>query len=101
MTKPTITINGKKHELTKITGRSWRILSEFIDNAPEYTDADFIEKHAEFVAKFYDDVIVDDVLDLPIEEILPASAAIRKYVMESLTAKLEKIEKNSEADKEL
>ena len=102
MTKPTITtLDGKKHELKKITGRHWRILSEFIDTAPEYVDADFIEKHAAFIAQFYDGVTADDILDLPIEDILPASAAIRKYVMESLTDKLEKIEKNSEADKEL
>jgi len=100
MTKPTITtLDGKKHELKKITGRSWRILSEFIDAAPEYVDADFIEKHAAFIAAFYDDVTADDVLDLPIEEILPASAATRKFIMAQLTAKLETIEKNSEADK--
>lgn len=99
MTKPTITtLDGKKHELKKITGRSWRVLSEFIDTAPEYVDADFIEKHADFIAQFYDGVTADNVLDLPIEEILPASAAARKFVMELLTAKLEKIEKNSVAD---
>ena len=101
MTKPTVTtLDGKTHELARITGRHWRILSEFIDNAPEYVDADFIEKHAAFIAAFYDDVTVDDVLDLPIEEVLPASAAIRKFVMAQLTAKLEKIEKNVAADKE-
>lgn len=101
MTRPIITtLDGKTHELARITGRHWRILSEFIDNAPEYVDADFIEKHAAFIAAFYDDVTVDDVLDLPIEEILPASAAIRKFVMTQLTAKLEKIEKNVAADKE-
>lgn len=101
MTKPTVTtLDGKKHEMPRITGRHWRVLSEFIDAAPEYVDADFIEKHAAFIAAFfYDGVTVDDVLDLPIEEILPTSAAIRKFVMAQLTAKLEKIEKNSEADK--
>ena len=101
MMKPTITtLDGKTHELARITGRHWRILSEFIDAAPEYVDADFIEKHAAFIAAFFDDITADDVLDLPIEEILPASADIRKFVMAQLTAKLEKIEKNSVADKE-
>ena len=99
MTRPTITtLDGKKHELKKITGRSWRILAEFIDNQPEFVDVDFIEKHADFIANFYDGVTADNVLDLPIEDILPASANARKYVMEQLTAKLEKIEKNSVAD---
>lgn len=99
MTRPAITINGKKYEMKKLTGRDWRILGEFTDDAPKYDDADFIEKHAAFVAKFYDDLTADDVLDLPIEEILPASLAIRRYVMQCLTGKIEQVEKNSEADK--
>ena len=74
-------------------------MGEFVDSAPEYSDADFLEKHAAFIAQFYDSVSVDDVLDMPMEEILPASAAIRKFIMESLTARLEKIEKNSEEGK--
>lgn len=81
--------------MKKITGRHWRILSEFIDTAPEYVDAEFIEKHADFIAQFYDGVTADNIHDLPIEDILPASAAARKFVMELLTAKLEKIEKSS------
>ena len=101
MTRPTITtLDGKTHELARITGRHWRVLSEFIDAAPEYADVDFIEKHAAFIAAFYDGVTADDVLDLPIEEILPASLVIRQYVMQCLTGKIEKIEKNSEAGKE-
>lgn len=100
MTRPTITtLDGKKHEMHRITGRHWRILSEFIDNAPEFVDVDFLEKHAAFIAEFYDGVTVDDVLDLPIEEILPASAATRNFIMTQLTAKFEKIEKNVVADK--
>lgn len=99
MTRPTITtLDGKKHELKKITGRHWRILAEFIDTAPEFVDVDFLEKHAAFIAEFYDGVTADDILDLPIEEILPASAATRNLIMAQLTMKLETIEKNSEAD---
>ena len=99
MERPTIIIGGKKHVVQNLTGRSWRLLGEFVDSAPEYSDADFLEKHAAFIAQFYDGVNVDDVLDMPMEEILPASAAIRKFIMESLTARLEKIEKNSEEGK--
>ena len=99
MKRPTIIIGRKEHSIKNLTGRSWRLLGEFIDSAPEYSDPDFLEKHAAFIAQFYDGVSVDDVLDMPLEEILPASAEIRKFIMESLTAKLEKIEKNSEEDK--
>ena len=100
MDKPRIiTIDGKEHEMRTLTGRDWRILGEFTDDVPSYVEADFLEKHAEFVAKFYDGVTADDVLDLPIEEIFPASLAIRNYITNQLGAKLEKIAKNSEADK--
>ena len=99
MEKPTITIDGKKHEMLKLTGRSWRLLGEFVETAPDYADADFIEKHAAFIAQFYPGVTAEDILDLPLENILPASAAIRKYIMDCLTVKLEKIEKNVETDK--
>jgi len=99
MKRPTIIIGRKEHSIQNLTGRSWRLLGEFIDSAPEYSDPDFLEKHAAFIAQFYDGVSVDDVLDMPMEEILPASAEIRKFILESLTAKLEKIEKNSEEGK--
>ena len=92
------TLDGKKHEMKKITGRHWRILSEFIEKAPEYTDADFIERHAAFIAEFYD-VTSEDILDMPLEEILPVSVAIRQLIMERLTDKMAKIEKNAPADK--
>ena len=100
MTKPILkTLDGKEHEIRTLTGRDWRILGEFIEAAPEYVDVDFLEKHAEFVAKFFSDIAGEDILNLPLEEILPLSARIRKYIIEQLTAKLEKIEKNSEEDK--
>ncbi|MBQ3451801.1 MAG: hypothetical protein IJG32_06025, partial [Selenomonadaceae bacterium] len=75
------------------------LLGEFLEAAPDYAEADFLEKHAAFITQFYDGVTAEEVLDLPLEEILPASAAIRKYIMKCLTAKLEKIEKNAETDK--
>lgn len=99
MARPTITINGKEYEMRALTGRDWRILGEFIDTAPDYADVDFLEKHAGFIAKFYDGVTAEDILDLPIEEIIPASMAIRNYITNQLAAKLEKIEKNSETVK--
>lgn len=99
MATPTITIDGKEYEIKKLTGRDWRILGEFIDSAPAYGDVDFLEKHSAFIAAFYDGVTPDDVLNMPLEEIIPASFAVRNYITSRLSAKLEKIEKNSEAGK--
>jgi len=100
MDKPTITtLDNKKHEMITPTGRHWRIFSEFVESNPEYTDADFIEKHAAFIAEFYQGVTADDILDLPLEEILPVSMAIRNYITKMLTAKFEQIEKNVETGK--
>ena len=100
MDKLTITtLDGKEHEIKKLTGRAWRVLSEFTETAPQITDADFLERHAAFIAQFYSDVTAEDILDLPIEEIFPASLAVRNYINNQIGAKLAKIEKNSEADK--
>lgn len=94
------TIDGKEHEIRQLTGRDWRYFGEFIENAPNSTDVDFIERHADFIAKFYDGVTSDDVLNMPLEDIFPASFEIRNYINNQIGAKLVKIEKNSEADKE-
>lgn len=100
MDSPIITtIDGKKQEMRELKGRDWRLLGEFMDNAPTLADTDFLEKHAEFIAKFYDGVTVEDILDLPLEDIMPVSMAIRDYLFNQLGARLEKIEKNSETDK--
>lgn len=97
MDKPIITtLDNKKHEMITPAGRHWRIFSEFVESNPEYTDANFIEKHAAFIAEFYQGVTADDILNLPLGEILPASTAIRNYIMKTLTAKFEQIEKNAE-----
>lgn len=100
MDKPKITtLDGQVHEMRKLTGRDWRLLGEFTDNASNFFDADLLEKHAAFTAQFYDGVTADDILDLPLDDIMPASYAVRNYISSQLGAKLEKIEKNAEADK--
>ena len=100
MEKPIIkTLDGKEHEMRGVKGRDWRLLGEFMDNASTFTDTDYLEKHAGFIAEFYDGVTVEDILDLPLEDIMPVSVAIRDYIFNQLGAKLDKIEKNSETDK--
>ena len=99
MERPTIIIGGKEHIMRNLTGRDWRLLGEFSDSAPSFTDADFVEKNSAFVAQFFDGVTADDVLDMPLEDIFPASLAVRNYIGAQLGAKLEQIGKNSEAGK--
>lgn len=97
MGRPTITIEGKTYEMKKLTGRDWRIIGEFINNAPKSIDADFVEKHADFIAKFFG-VTADDILDkMQLEDIIPASIETRDYLLTRLSAKIKVIEKNADA----
>ena len=94
MERPTITIDGKKYEIKKLTGRDWRVFSEFNENPPEYPNADFLERNAAFIAEFYDGMPPEVILDkMPLEYILPASSAIRNYVTKLLVSKFERLEK--------
>lgn len=102
MDKPIITtIDGKEHKMIELTGRAYRIVSEFDNNQPQITDADFIEKHADVVAELFSGVTKDDILDMPLEEILPASIAARKAVYAFTWLKMQEISKNLVEDKEL
>lgn len=99
MNKPTITtVDGVKHEMKPINGRAYRIVSEFDNTAPQISDADFIERHAALVAEFFD-VTADDVLDMPLEDILPASIQTRRTVIQLTWQKTVEISKNAEEDK--
>lgn len=100
MEKPTITtIDGKIHEMRNLDGRAYRKLVEFDKNQPSIDDADFIERHAAIVAEFFDGVTVDDVLDMPLEEIFPASVAVRKVGYSFTWLKINELSKNAEAGK--
>ena len=100
MERPTITtIDGREHEMKNLNGRAYRLAVEFDNNLPQITDVDFIERHAELVSNFFTDVTKDDVLDLPLEEILPASIAIRKATYAFTWLKTQEISKNFEEDK--
>ena len=100
MKTPTITIKGEKHEMIILTGRAYRIVSEFDKSQPQITDPDFMERHAAIVAEFYDGVTAEDILDLPLEEIMPASIAARRAVFQLVWSKTQEISKNSEEGKE-
>lgn len=100
MKRPTITtIDGKKHEIRNIDGRAYRVVAEFDNNLPKFGDSDFIEKHAEIIAEFFGGVTPDDILDLPLEDIAPASLEVRSFVFNTIYAKSKAIEKNAPEDK--
>lgn len=100
MKRPTITtIDGKEHEMLHINGRAYRLVAEFEKDLPNFGDADFIERHATLIAAFYDGLTSDDILDLPLEEIAPASLDIRNFVFRRVWEKTRAIEKNAPEDK--
>ena len=100
MERPRITtIDGTDHEMRHLDGRAYRVASEFDNNLPNYLEPDFIEKHAALIAEFFDGVSVDDVLDMPLEDILPASTAVRSFVFNFTWEKTKAISKNAPEDK--
>ena len=101
MDRPTITtIDGKTHEMRPLDGRAYRIVSEFDNTLPQINDNDFIERHAAVVAEFYDGVTAEDVMDMPLEDIMPASIETRRAVYSFTWLKTQEISKNSAEDKE-
>ena len=95
MNKPTITINGETKEIKQVKGKDWRIMGEFLDKKISFNDSNFMEEQANFIANFFDDVTADDVLELPLEEIFPTAIAIRDFMINKISEKLNVIEKNA------
>lgn len=93
------TIDGKEHELKPLTGQSWRITAKYSEGDFKFTNPALLEEAATFIAQFFDDVTADDVLNLPIEEILPTAFKLRDYVISCIMPKVEAIEKNVEEGK--
>ena len=96
MDKPTITINGTAKEIKKVKGSDWRIMGEFLEKKLSFGDKNFIDEHAKFIVNFFDGVTVDDVLNLPLEEIFPLAIEIRSFMINKISEKLNVIEKNSD-----
>lgn len=96
MDKPKILINGTEHEIKEVKGKDWRILGEFFEKNISFTDKNFMEEQADFIANFFDDVTANEILELPIEEIFPMAIEIRNYMTNKIGEKLNAIEKNVE-----
>lgn len=87
MDKPTVTIDGVAHEIRNLKVRDWKNFTAFIDADIKPSQPDFIERHAEFIVNFFDGVTVGDILDLPLEDIMPLFYDIDNYIMNRLLLK--------------
>ena len=94
MDKPTITINGEVKKIKEVKGKDWRVMGEFLEKKISLYDKEFAEEHAKFIANFFDGVTADDILNLPLEEIFPLAFAIRDFLINKISEKLQVIEKN-------
>jgi len=98
MERPIITVNEKKYEMPRPTGRAWRRLLEFDKNHNDIYAEDFIEKRCDFLADIYGaKFTADDLLDtFDIAEITQAYRDCAGYILGRITAKFEEVEKNVE-----
>lgn len=100
MEKPTVTIDGVAHEIRNLKVRDWRFFAEFMDADIKPSQPEFIEKHAGFIASFFDGVTTKDILDLPLEDIMPLFHDIVNYIMSRLLLKFEDKKNVETADAE-
>ena len=101
MDRPTITIGDKTFEMKTIDGRAFRLVSEYKESDFKFSNSAMVEEAAEFIAKFFDGVTADDVLYLPLEEIMPLAFRIERFVINLVSGKSEKIAKNADEGKAL
>ena len=99
MDKPTITIGDKTFEMNFIGGRAFRLVSEYGERNFKLSNPALVEEAAEFIANFFDGVTADDVLDLPLKEIMPLAAKIHHLVIDIVSGKSEEISKNADEGK--
>ena len=102
MDTPRIIVDGKTYELPRLKCVAWRKLMEFQKEHGEIFTEDFIESRCEFLAEVYGGgLTAKDLLDnLYLEEIAPAYRDVASYIVGSLSARLEEVEKNAdEGDK--
>lgn len=97
--KPTIEINGKMYEIKKVRPRDWREFFKFDSEKQDVITYEFLDKHCEVIAGFFDGLTADELLDnLEIGDVLKIYNDILTYLMVLLTSKLGKAEeKNVEA----
>ena len=97
MNKPILILNGVSHDFVEPKAKIWRQISEFDQNKLSLSNADFIDKHAEFIADFFN-VSVDDVLEyVDISDITKIFFDCHKFTSELIYSKLRELDSTKDA----
>lgn len=87
--KLTIEVNGKKYEIKKVGMPDWREFFKFDGEKKDLLTYEFLDKHCEIIAMFFDGITANDLIDnLEIGDVLKIYNDILDYLMELLTSKL-------------
>ena len=95
-----IDINGKKYKHGKSKAKMWRELMQFDDQKADIPLEDFIDAHAEIIAKTFgnQDLTANMLIDnLDLDEILPLYSSAFKWFCGQLNAKTAKLPKDGPA----
>ena len=95
---PKIKINGKTYIATAPKAKIWREIVKFDENRTQENTVDFIDKHAEMIAKVFDnsEVTAESVLDnLGLDEIVPKYFEVFKWICELINSKLQQLPNES------
>ena len=96
MNKPVIEIKGQRYEIKHVKACDWRDFFKFDSEKKDILTYDFLDKHCEVIAGFFDGVSTEDLLEnLEIEDILKIYNDILVYLMNLITSKLKINEKNA------
>ena len=102
MNKPVIEIKGQRYEIKHVKACDWREFFKFDSEKKGILTYEYLDKHCEIIAGFFDGVSVDDLIEnLEIADVLKIYDDILMYLMFLLTSKLGKNEKNAETGESL
>jgi len=89
-----IIINGKKYKPSKPKARAWRELMEFDETKSEINFIEYVDAHAEIIAKSFNNPLVtaDMLLDnLDVDELMSIYRQTITWYCDLLSKKLDKI----------
>ena len=87
--------------MKQIDGRAFRLVSEYREKDFKLSNPAMVEEAAAFIANFFDGVTAENILDLPLEEIMPLAFRIQNVVIGLVSGKSEEIAKNADEGKAL
>lgn len=93
-----IIVNGNTYVAPKPKARAWSEIAKFDEHKSELSASEYIDKHAEIIAKFFPGLTVDDILDnCDLDDILTMYYQVFLWVTKLITSKLATI-KNANGD---